>query len=75
MYSVAGSRPVSLHSVGLTSPLTRQFFDGAEPFTFAMKWEGVVPAAGRKVTIRLVSESGRIFIDSGAGMAKVIKGI
>ncbi len=37
VYSVAGLRPVSLHSVGLTSPVTRQVFDGAEPSIFAMK--------------------------------------
>ncbi len=37
VYSVAGLRPVSLHSMGLTSSVTRQLFDGEEPFTFAMK--------------------------------------
>ncbi len=72
MYSVAGLRPVSLHSVGITSPLTRQVFNGEEPLTFAMKYEGVDPAAGTKVTVNVSSESGRILIDSGAAMAEVI---
>ncbi len=72
MYSMAGRRSVSLHSVGLTSPLTRQVFNGEEPLTFAMKYEGVDPAAGTKVTASESSDSGRIFIYSGASIAKVI---
>ncbi len=72
VYSVAGLRPVSLHSMGLTSSVTRQVFNGEEPLTFAMKYEDVDPAAGTKVTASESSESGRIFIDSGAAMAKVI---
>ncbi len=72
VHSVAGLRLVSLHSVGLTSPLTRQVFDGDEPLTFAMKYEGVDPAAGTKATISVSSDSGWTFIDSGAAIAKVI---
>ncbi len=72
MYSVAGRRSVSLHSVGLTSPATRQVFNGEEPLTFAMKYEGVDSAAGTKATVSVSLDSGRIFIDSGAAIDKVI---
>ncbi len=70
VYSVAGLRPVSLHSVGLTFPATRQVFNGEEPLTFAVKYEGVDPAAGTKVTASVSLDSGRIFIDLGAAMAE-----